>query len=159
MFSDALAEWCEAGYDFIGAPLGPVTTEAIDYCARGYWPVWARFGWIRRALGLRTLSLLNGGLSLRRIPKLRAVARRHRKQVELWGRNEDLFWSAGMRAHVPFIRFPEEDVAARFSLMTDVKVWLEKLDGELPFGCHGWPKYETAEWRKHIPALATELRC
>lgn len=156
IFSDSLDYWCGLGYDYVGAPLGPVPGDAVKYCEEGYWPVWQRSAFIRRLTGSQPSDLLNGGLSLRRVSTFYEISSLYGKKVDLWARNEDLFWSCAAAAYRPKLRIPGPEVNARFSLMIDCEEWIGKT-GQLPFGCHGWAKYEREFWKPRIERFGYRL--
>jgi len=157
VFSDQLLEWCDCGYDYIGAPLGPVSAAAEAYVNDGYLPWWRRHQRSRMSGDIGGRQLLNGGFSLRRTRTFYWISRLWRKKVALWGKNEDLFWSLAASGYWPRFRLPTATMAARFALMVNVRNWLDKADGELPFGCHGWPRYETDVWRPYLAAFGYRI--
>jgi hypothetical protein len=157
VFSDQLLEWCTLGYDYVGAPLGAVRRSAETYVADGYLPWWCHYERARSCAKVERRQLLNGGFALRKTRTLYWISRIWRKKVGLWGKNDDLFWSLAAPGFWPWLRLPTAAVAARFALMVDVQDWLDKADGELPFGCHGWPRYETDVWRPYLAAFGYRI--
>jgi hypothetical protein len=103
---------------------------------------------LRRSLGLESKTFCNGGFSLRNVRKFYLATIVHDKKTTLWGKNEDLFWSAIAPTYFPFIRIPEESECLKFAYMINVEESLKKHNGVLPFGCHGWFRYETDTWRR-----------
>ena len=174
--SNRLAEWCAAGYDYIGAP------------------------WLkdrqRPELGFSRVG--NGGLSLRRIEACLSVLgagpstrQRDRPQppsiasllrapmpdfddlpaTQRWRRrfrtinearqgiktyagsyriNEDHFWSDRARLFDATFNIAPVDAALDFAFEVAPAYCLEENGGELPFGCHGWWRYDRAFWEPHI---------
>jgi hypothetical protein len=152
VFSDQLSEWCDRHYDYIGAPLGRFTRDHNEYF-RLYLPFWARKQSIRRILGIDNNVFCNGGFSLRNTKKFYSVALFYKNKISIWGKNDDMFWSAIAPTYFPFIKIPDENECLKFAYMLDVEESLKKHNGVLPFGCHGWPRYETDSWRKIFATL------
>ncbi|GAB4425876.1 MAG: hypothetical protein OHK0015_06280 [Chloroflexi bacterium OHK40] len=141
VFADRLAEWCAAGYDYVGAPwVGRSLLRVMLHICRT-WPL-AR----PRLRGLRNV-VGNGGLSLRDVSAhleslalLGAKARR-------WDINEDYFWSLYVRWRRPAFRIPDYRRALAFAFETEPAACLALNRGALPFGCHGWDRHGRGFWR------------
>jgi hypothetical protein len=157
VFSDLLLHWCAQGYDYIGAPLGRIPRSAQEYCEKNYFPWWVRH--LSYFWGVESLNyqLFNGGLSLRKTKTLYSIAAFWKKKISLWGKNEDLFWSVVAPALWPWFHLPQIDHAAKFALMVDVPDWIKAREGQLPFGCRGWPRYEFEAWKPYISSLGYRL--
>lgn len=145
VFADRLHEFCQLGYDYIGAPIAPDN------------PIW-------HAIGAR---VGNGGLSLRKIATARQALRQweklppKRQQIfqDVFLRVEDSFWGwCGAQQDFDF-RCAPVSVAVQFSIQEDVQRCYRRLaDGQLNlFGCHGWDRTNVAFWRQWIGALGYDL--
>lgn len=172
VFRDELRAWCDAGYDYIGAPWlpdgRPVPTRGqaiyarlrqlayrwanvIDPAAQG-----AHKGQYMYAVG-------NGGLSLRRISKMRAVLKALPTKVEEYGRidgkvhHEDMFFSIEANRYLPRVKVPSFREAAGFAWEQQPAVARALNNGQLPFGCHGWNKLHADEWRPVFASLGHSL--
>lgn len=119
VFSDCLEQFCDYGYDYIGAP------------------------WLNGMKYLRTIEgdgvwyVGNGGFSLRKV-----AAFLHILEGEITNcidTNEDAFWAShnSDQFHVAPM-----DVALKFSFERDVRRCFKLNSNELPFGCHAWEKYD-----------------
>lgn len=172
VFSDQLAEWCRAGYDYIGAPL----FRNKDEPQKGF----SRVG--------------NGGLSLRKVESFLKVLdskRYEEEEVSYWkqmftvplkdlerfpipGRwlkktkvlrdarrgvgwyaslytlNEDLFWSDRAKLFYPEFNIAPIDVALRFAFEAHPRYCFEQNNCQLPFGCHAWAKWDRAFWEPYL---------
>lgn len=124
VFSDCLEQFCDYGYDYIGAP------------------------WLNGMKYLRTIEgdgvwyVGNGGFSLRKV-----AAFLHILEGEITNcidTNEDAFWAShnSDQFHVAPM-----DVALKFSFERDVRRCFKLNSNELPFGCHAWEKYDFAFWK------------
>lgn len=143
VFRDELAQWCNKGYDYIGAPWlkKPIYN----------WPV---ISWIMKCSLQRSLrrgkpdrqmlydKVGNGGLSLRKVESHYRATRQYREQIACFLRqkrshlyNEDVFW-----ATVPDFTYPEAKEALRFSFDKYPAYCYRLNHGRLPFGCHSWYK-------------------
>ena len=148
VFSDQLTEWCNKGYDYIGAPwlLKPMYK----------WWFFRFTSWIKRKYcdytgkpngQITWYKVGNGGLSLRRVDShLRAVrelkdtvthfltVKRHHTF------NEDVFFSVEVNKHGLGFKYPAWQEALGFSF-DKYPALCYKLNGnKLPFGCHSWYK-------------------
>lgn len=154
VFSDQLAEWCDKGYDYVGAPWIPkpkyrklyyqafACVKHIYDLAAGrpdYRQLWYKAG--------------NGGLSLRRTSSFTRTTVELRPVVEMYLRkngikfyNEDIFWSIGANRHGAGLKIPEWREALQFAFDMHPSVCFELNGGRLPFGCHGWNKTQSEMW-------------
>lgn len=125
VFSNRLIEFCNYGYDYIGAP----------------W-IEGKFDWELRDKGV--LYVGNGGFSLRKVDScLRQLDGKIPEQI---GYNEDLFWASREDS----FRVAPKEIAWQFAFERPVKT-LYQLNGEqLPFGCHAWMKYDLDFFRPYI---------
>jgi hypothetical protein len=174
-FSSNLEQWCERGWDYIGAPWFKYHREDTT---EGFW-----------AVG-------NGGLSLRRVaralevltsnrllddPKVRgpktekftSVPQLRRMLVALrtfllkhgyhntvdWlvqdlGRrpdfHEDVFWAFQASRVVPGFNIATPEQAVGFSFEMAPRYCFKANSGRLPFGCHAWTKYDREFWKPFL---------
>jgi hypothetical protein len=178
VFRDELDHWCEAGYDYIGAPW----FEGFDKCS--YDPPFLGVG--------------NGGFSLRRTSAALRVLRSFsyiRKPRELfydliWDQqgqkcrfdkslavikkltlrnntfyalndfsgNEDIFWGLIASKNFSWFKVAPADEARRFSIEGNPRKLFGLNGNQLPFGCHAWQRYDPEFWIPHITANATMYR-
>ena len=124
VFRDELLDFCNLGYDFIGAP----------------WPYWYDNSGVKSHVG-------NGGLSLRKISSCERITS-DKKIMADWRRfsqnrklAEDLFFAhAAGNPETGFVSAPIE-VAVHFSQEEEVRrCYRNGIKRQLPFGCHGWTK-------------------
>ena len=118
VFCDELSQWCDKGYDYVGAPWPKRRIYSM--------PIISQFLWLRRKLFKREGKLMrqdyfnkvgNGGFSLRKISALLEACDRYEKTIAEFKRgkgtlcNEDWFWSL-----IPnHFRYPSFDEALGFS--------------------------------------------
>lgn len=134
VFSDRLKEFCQMGYDYIGAP-SPIS-------------VW-RF--LEKRVG-------NGGLSLRNIKKTLQVLRHKnyilQKAAKQYSKEflrrrlsiEDQFFA--YCSTLPEMNFviPAIEQASKFAIWSEVRHSYRELETHLPFGCHGWHNTKFLCW-------------
>jgi hypothetical protein len=171
VFSDELSEWCDRGYDYIGAPwlLSPDTPH------------------------ITAQKVGNGGFSLRRVrsflrvleskayfvdpdeywrrycARSSAVARAvnwPRKYVKRLGWfndvswhvrwavhgdvHEDRFWAEYATHYDPTFRIAPVDVALRFAFEAEPRKCFERIGRRMPFGAHRWQKFDRAFYEPHL---------
>ena len=148
VFRNELVEWCNKGYDYVGAPwiLKPkyrqwhirtfLKLKSIYYLIanRPFWPL------------LLGDKVGNGGFSLRKVlshynstiskkDKIDYYLTRSQEHSEF---NEDTFWAL----ENPDFVYPKTQEALAFSIDRYPDICFMMNDSKLPFGCHGWNKPE-----------------
>lgn len=167
VFKDELMEWCQKGYDYVGAPLVGQFTDMVFH--------------------ENCMKVGNGGLSLRKVAAflrffegkehvypLSQIARRigfwnkpytrwlvwilmafgwrntPRKVAERYKWNEDCFWSMVLDGTPYELSKPSPRGAMEFAFERFPSE-LYAITGKLPFGCHAWEKYQyDTFWKKWI---------
>jgi len=168
VFRDELLDWCEQGWDYIGAPW----FEGYAYARPDAAPIGAG----------------NAGFSLRRVSTMLRVMRswkairpplnvysEWRRRTDtlprgLWGllgnltwrncfhhylnrfsENEDIFWAcAGDR--IAGFRLAPYHVARHFSFEYNPERLFLECGSKLPFGCHKWMECQPGFWKPLIEA-------
>lgn len=152
IFRDELSEWCDKGYDYVGAPL-PRKPRYDKLAIRLYHNLRRRMS--RGVLPQDLLGrVLNGGLSLRRVEAFRKACDTYQAEAAKYRTNshhlynEDVFWSLVPREFV----LPDERTAMHFAFDVKPEYCFNLLEEKLPFGCHGWfVKSRAAFWSRFIP--------
>lgn len=167
VFRDELMEWCDKGYDYVGAPIFGCFSDEVFHRDQ------ARVG--------------NGGLSLRRVKayldffdgkkhvyKTRDLAERiefkEKPQTrwlvwllmtlgwrnnpssvaERWKYNEDDFWSGMLNGSNYELSKPSVEESMSFAIERFPSE-VFAITGALPFGCHAWAKYQyDSFWKDYI---------
>lgn len=144
LFRNDLADWCDKGYDYVGAP----------------WLVKHKYeGWGKCLLWLRSLprklqgkpflaidfanKVGNGGLSLRKVASFMQVCHTQAPLMAQWIErssfcreyNEDCFWATREGWS-----YPSAEEALRFSFDLAPQEAYRRNGRQLPTGCHGWSK-------------------
>ena len=153
VFHDALSEWCNRGYDYIGAPwpqgdrVYPLTFRGVERLQRLF-PFWNK---------PKHHYVGNGGFSLRKVTTCLDMLRRTGGKVRRWPYHEDIFWPHMAHLFPSDYSVPSPDIAQRFAIEREPSAAYAALGGQLPFGCHAWYKYETDFWFPIIRAFGYDL--
>ena len=148
IFVDRLDEWCEKGYDYVGAP----------WLVRPVYKIWPlKIGskikhWCRRMLGMKDATLGwwkvgNGGFSLRRVrAHLEAVSRLSDVVTDFLNHpdnhlyNEDVFFSTEVNRRGLDFRYPTWKEGLEFAFDKYPELCFSLNGNQLPMGCHSWYK-------------------
>ncbi len=136
IFRDTLREWCEKGYDYIGAPYVPPRHLRAKRGGN------SRFE-LRKVL-------LNGGFSLRNVAACSRFVWIFKRFYGTWKGNEDgLFSLHYPRLYVgsAFLNLPTWDAALPFAFEQHPALCYDLNQRQLPMGCHAWERYDLAFWR------------
>lgn len=177
VLSDRLLEWCDRGFDFIGAP--------YIHCAESTWVVNDRVGNGGFAL-YRTTSILKVLWSRyakepsvfyadhfwpliecqrKLLRPIRAAVPRWlrgrltdplRKQVQKLDYIEaseftnDVFWSDEAKRYLPEFKVAPLEEGLQFAFEASPRKCLERNSGNMPFGGHAWGRYDRVFWEEHL---------
>lgn len=155
VFCDELEYWCSQGYDYIGAPWNTNGKEEL--------------------VDINLWTVGNGGLSLRRVAycfkvlswKGPVLTYRYYKKLKYlpyilgWKNNISYFRRSKMNEDALFSGFlsptylnphlPIPEKAACFAFEKSPSYLYRICNGNLPFGCHAFQKYEYEEfWKQFI---------
>jgi Protein of unknown function (DUF5672) len=173
VFEDQLVQWCNKGYDYIGAPWfknhdylyqsreivgvgnGGFSLRNITsflniirikpyYClseARDYYAV-------------NSISRLGRIKKIGDIVKYLWLGKYHENEIlRDYDRFEDLFWGEeAVKFYHKFKTAPYYE-ALSFSFECNPRYCYELNQNRLPFGCHGWYKYDLDFWRQFINVI------
>ncbi|MDD4656967.1 MAG: DUF5672 family protein [Bacteroidales bacterium] len=159
VFTDTLEQWCNKGYDYIGAPW----IKRSIYDAPIIKQYMALLKSIKKSLNKPDRQELfnkvgNGGLSLRKVKSHYNAAIECQEVIEEFNSkkryhmyNEDVFWSILINSHTktPF-QYPTHIEALEFAFDKHPKYCYKLNNNRLPFGCHGWSKKEMLTFWKDI---------
>lgn len=126
VFRDELKEFCDLGYDYIGAP----------------WLFGAEYFKEERN---RRGHVGNGGLSLRNVEA--SILALKKNPVVDKGMPEDVYWSSHDSEE---FRVAPKEAALRFSIEEPAERMFCLNKKRLPFGCHAWNKISFSFWRAII---------
>ena len=174
VFSDQLLEWCDLGFDYIGAPWlktsdspwvniprvgnGGFSLRKIESFLRviysNQYMVEPKNYWANFCQGKpKLIQYLN-------LPKkyLKYLTRFNgaRWQMAHWhlrkdGRgNDDFFWSDEAIRYYSQFRIPPVEIGLRFSFEAAPRYCFELNHRKLPFGCHAWPRYDRKFWEPYL---------
>lgn len=135
VFHDSLVDFCNLGYDYIGAPwLTGMRKRVKD----GY--VYANVG--------------NGGFSLRNVQNTIHLLDISKEKLEYYSDNEDKFFAF---SNSLIFKIAPVSIALRFAFERQVRQSYELNNCELPFGCHAWERYDYDFWKTYIEKEGYDL--
>jgi hypothetical protein len=148
VFRDELLDWCNRGYDYIGAPwirktyhkslIGLAWFNAVEAYRR-------KFNIASRHIFDKMVG--NGGFSLRRVEKFQEICISMRPAIDFYLSqnsniyNEDIFWSVEVNRQRPTLNIPNWQTALTFAFEVPPQKAKYYNPKNLPFGCHDWDKY------------------
>lgn len=144
VFKDELLDWCRKGYDYVGAP--SLHQEEYDALPAASKNIYAE------ALS-KNRFVLNGGLSLRKIPAFIRYLKIYNRFYPAWVGNEDMLFSQEATRLIPmklFLRLPSWQEALRFAFEKSPAATYEITGNKLPFACHAWERYDPEFWSQYI---------
>ena len=168
VFSDDLEKWCDAGWDYIGPPwlvcddspwvkepgvgnggfslrnvrscLRVLNSKAYSITPKAYW---------QKKYASKPIHQQLVNLPKRYFKYLHRFNNVQR-ETSRFRRNEDLFWGTRATTYVPEFKIAPVDVALKFAFEAIPRESLERTDGEMPFGCHAWPRYDREFWEPYL---------
>ncbi|MDB5150050.1 MAG: hypothetical protein JWQ57_4070 [Mucilaginibacter sp.] len=167
VFRDELQYWCDAGYDYIGAPwfsdwnlsgpdsafLGIGNGGFSLRNVKSHLRVLTGFSYIRPAatvikkfIGQKIISA-----SIKKMLLDLTIKNNTYSAFNDYSDNEDIFWGMVVTGKFKYFKVPSMKTASQFSMEVNAEMLYHMNNDQLPFGCHAWEKYETNFWNKFIP--------
>lgn len=173
VFRDDLDRWCDARYDYVGAPwiaFGPDSPFQVDGVGSGGLSLRRAATFRRVAAVLEARPTTAVGRLLLRLPyrvraALREAARPLASRLPLgdakregmlrllnrgFDAGEDIFWGLRVAPWLPWFRVAPTDEALEFAFDLEPERMYERNGRQLPMGCHGWPDPDRTFWRTFI---------
>lgn len=161
VFEDRLSEWCDKGYDYIGAPWIPsekynkfyhkAGLKAAQYLSRLLSTYGSRSNYFHTG---------NGGFSLRKTQTFYQITQSDQKQIHdflyksSYHYAEDIYWGVRANHLKQRLHIPHYSEALSFAFENKPEMLYEYNQQKLPFGAHAWYKGDRAQfWEQFIPAL------
>jgi hypothetical protein len=172
VFSNRLDYWCARGYDYIAPPWIP-HPDAPYAGDPNYEGKVGNGGFslrkiesFRKVINSRRLwrdpeyllrnAIRNNWPRVRLgeiVGALKGLSWRHngvRQEMAAYNQNEDHFWAERARYYYPQFRIAPVDVALEFGFECVPRYCYGKNGNRLPFGCHGWNRYERDFWEPFL---------
>ncbi len=170
IFRDELIKWCEAGFDYLGAPWvgdksGRQASGPLVGVGNGGFSLrniqaalnvltsrrpFLRFKDIRSDYARFPLLFRASRVPIMAFRALTGWRNSGRYYASMFRRNEDSFWGEMLpRSRCPFA-LPSVEVAASFAFEVAPRQLFEMNGRTLPFGCHAFAKYDPDFWRSFI---------
>lgn len=154
VFKDDLLKWCNAGYDYVGAPwLREADYPDFIKSAKNQILSYIHTRYNRKEKNSNLPSDLqfenkvgNGGFSLRDTKKFYSLCLSEQPLIIKYLKrdshhfNEDVFWSIEVNRKKQRLKIPNYKKAAFFAFENNCEFGLKITKGQLPFGCHAWDK-------------------
>ncbi len=144
VFKNDMLDWCNKGYDYVGAPW--INWEWSNYYA-------SHLTFPRRVahkLGYKKFNMVgNGGFSLRKVNSCIKNLKRFYKAANDFQQNEDYFFSFDITSYNPFFKIPSVNEALKFAFDENPAEAFKLNNNQLPMACHAWPKYKDF-WKDYI---------
>lgn len=157
VFRDELTEWCQKGYDYIGAPW--IASLKNTFWAKNFHLITRKFRSKKKNNREQIFFKTgNGGFSLRKTSSHYSIAKQNEsfildflraKEKEIYA-IEDVFWSIKAPEFSPEFKIPDYKEALYFAIDRKPKIALALNNNQLPFGCHGINKPKVIEFWKPI---------
>ncbi|HEX9639337.1 MAG TPA: DUF5672 family protein [Acidobacteriota bacterium] len=173
VFCSDLGAWCRGEYDYIGAPWvrtdsdgrkrftrvgnGGLSLRRIESFLRVIESPrtrpWYDSKQLRMAGQLPDVRELPGWQGLKKqLSVLRELHQGPVWYVSNYSVNEDRFWSDRARLFDPDFSIAPVEVGLRFAFECEPRFCFEQLGRQLPFGCHGWARYDRGFWEPYLLA-------
>lgn len=155
VYKDALKEWCQKGYDYIGAPW--IATPENTFFLKYYNKLVRRFRSKKKNDREKIFFKVgNGGFSLRKTESHYLISKTKQEFIfdflnssnkELYT-IEDVFWSIKAPEFDENFRIPDYEEALYFSIDRKPRIAFKLINNQMPFGCHGINKPKVVDfWR------------
>ncbi len=185
VLSDELMKWCQAGWDYIGAPWIPcddspwVKEPAVGnggftlmkvssilqvlhnrHCQEpmAYWSDMLTRNGARLRLLFRILESLEPCFPNSRLLRRVVDDWRGSEEPARHGKNNDYFWSFDASEYLPEFKVAPVDQGLQFAFEAAPRICFELNQRRLPFGCHAWAKYDRKFWLPHLLVTSDELQ-
>lgn len=149
VFKDELDEWCNKGFDYIGAPWIRAADQGIFNIVKRKLQQYIHTHYNIQKNGAPSPRQLeykvgNGGFSLRRVHKFYELCIQYREMIAHYNKNdthffnEDVFWSVEVNRKSKQLNIPGYKTALKFAVEFHPKRAFIINKNQLPFGCHAW---------------------
>lgn len=154
VFKDNLLEICNKNYDYIGAPIIQYGTKRKiikEFVGNGGFSLRKVESAIKvlenkEIFSKRLKWIIFQFLSLPLKVMKYLLTQKPRSIYHPFTVNEDIFWSCEAKKFYPDFKIAPVEEAYKFSIEREIKRYIEKNNGKLPFGCHAYQKYNKPFW-------------
>ena len=163
VFSDNLIYWCKKNISYAAAPV----IDSESNTGNGGMQVLLNYRKILSFLnkiGFKKIQykrIENGGFSLRKVSSFILLLTLLKKKAAKWidcKYNEDVFYSYWFNVFFFLWKMPDNKEALSFSFELYPRKCYELNGNKLPFGCHGFEKYEFDFWRPFMEKEGYDLK-
>lgn len=173
VFEDRLQEWCEKGYDYIGAPwfhgysVAKIDAPMYEYAGNGGFSLRNISKFIdilvraensnlkiRSFLQVHTKDGRYSPLNIFRLPKTIIRYKDNKNSLKhglkITNDAEDNVIVTNLRRNFPELKISKAADAKYFSFEVLPSRLYKECGNKLPFGCHAWEKFEPEFWANFI---------
>lgn len=157
VFKDTLKEWCQKGYDYIGAPW--IATQHNSIGMKIFDKIATVFNSKKKNERKQIFYKVgNGGFSLRKTSIHYEIAKEQEAFISSFLEAEkkeihaieDVFWSIKVPELYNGFKIPGYMEALHFAIDRKPKIAFKLINNEIPFGCHGINKPKVIDFWKPI---------
>lgn len=161
VFSDKLHEWCNKGYDYIGAPWIP-SAKYNQLIHRKELAINQFFSRLLSTYNTRSnyFQTGNGGFSLRNTRSCYQITLSNQKHISEFLKHssyhygEDVYWGIHANRKKEQLHIPGYKEALGFAFENHPHLLYQYNEEQLPFGAHAWYKGDKLNfWKPFIPQL------
>lgn len=168
VFSDQLSKWCELDWDYIAAPWVEYSGECpvgFSKCGNGGFSLRKVESFLNVIEPPQQCITANDAMKMMYAKRSR-VSRSSIKPLKyllliktlnrswwvrkFYRRNEDKFWSEQASIFDPSFQVAPVEVGIQFAFDDAPRFCYKQNGRKLPFGCHGWYKYDRPFWESHL---------
>jgi hypothetical protein len=148
LLSERLANWSTSRFDYIGAPwinvdwLKPERKAIFSDVLSSQGRLKSLYTKVRWNLGLSSINVGNGGLSLRKTRSFYQATKKFSRTISKWQYSEDIFWSLFMPMQSPSFKVASQKKALEFAFDSSPAICYSLSNHQLPFGAHAWYRDE-----------------
>ena len=159
VFSDQLKNWCQKGYDYIGAPLihpriGQVSYKYRDYlCGNGGFSLRKVKSFIQiLKLADKTAKRVTRNSVIQKIWFAQAIFTGQVRKIWLkapaycYPFAEDGFWWFEAQKYDPKFNIAPIEESFRFAFERYPRLCFKVSNNQIPFGAHAWKKHDQKFW-------------
>ena len=157
VFKNELAEWCQKGYDYIGAPW--IATPVDTFGKKILSAITKNFRSAKKKEREQIFYKVgNGGFSLRKVASHFAIAKEKSQFIADFLKSEkkpiyateDVFWSLKAPEFDSNFRIPDYKEGVLFAIDRKPEIAMKIAGNKLPFGCHAINKPKVNKFWKPI---------
>lgn len=159
VFKNNLIDWCNRGYDYVGAPWIGSERNVLNLTLEKVNAIIRQLKGKKLKNTERLFKVGNGGFSLRKVEKFIQISQEKNDQINLFLKEkpesdyhiEDVFWSLYVPKHYKDYKIPGWKEALEFCMDRKPNKALKLNNNVLPMACHRFNQPKPYKfWKKYI---------